>query len=85
MKLRVEFKPEAVHDLEDLDRAVSQRVLNKIHWLAQNFTQIVPERLTGELGAFYKLRVGDWRVIYLFDSEAITVHMIGHRREIYKF
>jgi mRNA interferase RelE/StbE len=33
----------------------------------------------------FKLRVGNYRVIYSFDVEAllITIHKIGHRRDIY--
>ncbi|HMH44966.1 MAG TPA: type II toxin-antitoxin system RelE/ParE family toxin [Pyrinomonadaceae bacterium] len=34
----------------------------------------------------YKLREGDYRIIYelLRSEEAIVVHLIGHRREVYK-
>jgi mRNA interferase RelE/StbE len=34
----------------------------------------------------FKLRVGDYRVIYEFDlkSGRIYLHYVGHRREIYK-
>ena len=34
----------------------------------------------------FKLRVGDYRVLYEFDSRdgRIYLHYVGHRREIYK-
>jgi mRNA interferase RelE/StbE len=34
----------------------------------------------------FKLVFGDWRVIYTsdFTNKIITVHLIGHRKEIYK-
>lgn len=34
----------------------------------------------------FKLRVGDYRVLYEFDAELgrIYLHYVGHRREIYK-
>jgi mRNA-degrading endonuclease RelE of RelBE toxin-antitoxin system len=34
----------------------------------------------------FKLVVGDWRIIYTADfiNKLITVHLIGHRREVYK-
>ncbi len=40
----------------------------------------------GDLAGLYKLRVGDYRVIYevLWDEETIVIHAIGHRREIYR-
>jgi len=34
----------------------------------------------------YRLRVGDYRVLYIIDDEAqeITIAAVGHRREIYR-
>jgi mRNA interferase RelE/StbE len=30
-----------------------------------------------------RLRAGDWRVIFTVESETITIHAVGHRRDIY--
>jgi mRNA-degrading endonuclease RelE of RelBE toxin-antitoxin system len=30
-----------------------------------------------------RLRIGDWRVIFIEDATSITVVAVGHRREIY--
>ena len=84
MSLQVQFRPEALRDLEKLDKSTAQRILTKIHWLSTNFNSTLPERLSGELKAFYKLRVGDWRILYTPHHGILMVHMIGHRREIYK-
>jgi len=34
----------------------------------------------------YRLRVGDYRIIYTFDAEQNTIHLlgVGHRKEIYR-
>lgn len=34
----------------------------------------------------YRLRVGDFRIIYTFDTERNIIHLlgVGHRREIYR-
>lgn len=83
----VEFTDEAEKDLARIDKNTAQRILNKLRWLAENFDMIKPERLKGELWKDkFKLRVGDYRVIYSVDLEKkiITVHLIGHRSEIYK-
>ncbi|EJW11265.1 plasmid stabilization system [Rhodovulum sp. PH10] len=39
------------------------------------------KRLTGRPGI--RLRVGDWRVIFVENDTTITVLAVGHRREIY--
>lgn len=30
-----------------------------------------------------RLRVGDWRVLFTVDGDTITIHAVGHRRDIY--
>lgn len=86
MTLNVEFRPQAITDLERLDRVIAQRILDKIKWLTQNLDSITPQALSGDMKGFFKLRVGDYRVIYSINLSAaiITIHLIGHRREIYR-
>lgn len=82
----VEFTPTAAEDLARLNKPVAQRIFTKIRWLAENFPMLTPEPLTGQWVGVYKLRVGDYRVLYTFDNveTSITVHFIRHRREVYK-
>ncbi|MBD2444106.1 type II toxin-antitoxin system RelE/ParE family toxin [Dolichospermum sp. FACHB-1091] len=86
MNYLVEYEPEALADLAKLTKSVCQRIVNKINWLAGNFDQITPQTLTAELSGFFKLRVGDYRVIYEFDPDQriIFIDRVGHRSEIYK-
>lgn len=85
MSYSVTYELEALADLEKLPKNVCQRIITKVNWLAQNFDQIAPQPLSNNLSGFFKLRVGDYRVIYEFDraEESITVDRIGHRSEIY--
>ena len=69
MNYELEFTEEAVTDLEKLTQVIQIRIINKINWLAENFEQLTPQPLTGELANFYKLRVGDYRVLYTFSNE----------------
>jgi mRNA interferase RelE/StbE len=47
---------------------------------------IQPEPLTGQYAGQYKIRVGDYRVLYRFDRAAktVTILKIRHRREVYE-
>jgi mRNA interferase RelE/StbE len=85
MSYSVSFESESITDLDNLDQVVRLRILNKIQWLSVNFEQITPLSLTGQWSGFYKLRVGDYRVIYELDIEEqlIIIIRIAHRREIY--
>lgn len=81
----VRISDRAARDLAGLDRAVAQRIIARIRWLAENLSQIRPESLTGELAGLFKLRVGDYRVIYqILDEGTILILAVGHRREIYR-
>lgn len=82
----VEFRPEARNNLRRLSKANSQHVLNKINWLANNFDAVSQEALTGEFKGLFKLRIGDYRVIYsvIHEERLIVIHLVGHRRSIYE-
>lgn len=83
---QLELMPEALEDLASLDRPAVQRILEKLRWLAQNLEQLTPEPLRGEWKGVYKLRIGSYRALYTTDraERRITVHLIGHRREVYR-
>ncbi|MCA2643986.1 MAG: type II toxin-antitoxin system RelE/ParE family toxin [Microcystis aeruginosa Ma_QC_Ch_20071001_S25] len=85
MSYSVTFEPESITDLDLITDLIRLRILNKIEWLAINFEQITPLPLTREWSGFYKLRVGDYRVIYEFDRESriIIIIRVGHRSEVY--
>jgi mRNA interferase RelE/StbE len=42
--------------------------------------------LTGELGGFWRYRVGDWRLIVRIEDARLMIVLIevGHRREVYR-
>lgn len=69
-----------------IDKSIAQRVAERINWLAANIDNVKLEGLTGELSGLYKLRVGDYRVIYeiLHEEKMIMIHAVGHRKDIYR-
>jgi mRNA interferase RelE/StbE len=83
---QVFFSPEAESGLGHLDKQVAQRILDRIKWLSQHIEDVNHKTLTGKLKRTFKLRVGDYRVIYGFNrnTSSLTVLMIGHRSDIYK-
>lgn len=81
---KVVWEEEALEDLQKIDRPIVKRILNKITWLSQHFNNITPELLTGTMTGLFKLRIGDWRVVYSSEKKAIVIKAVGHRSEIYK-
>jgi len=63
-KYRIRILEAAIQNLARLDKSIGRRVVRRINWLAANLDTIRLEALTGDLAGFYKLRIGDYRVIY---------------------
>jgi mRNA interferase RelE/StbE len=80
---KIEWAKDALDDLQKIDKPIVKRILKKVSWLSQHFDDITPDPLSGELEGTFKLRIGDWRVIYTIDNDVITIQAVGHRREIY--
>jgi mRNA interferase RelE/StbE len=79
------LKP-ATKDLGKLDETVAKRIVERIEWIAANLDSAKLFPLKGELSGLYKIREGDYRIIFelLRNEQAIVIHTIGHRRDIYK-
>jgi mRNA interferase RelE/StbE len=76
----------AFRALRQVDRPVARRIVNRLAWLAENAEATHHRVLTGEFNGLFRLRVGDYRIIYALDHSQRQIHvaLIGHRREIYE-
>ena len=85
-KLVLTFTFEAKNDLEKLNKDLKERIIKKLDWLQTNFDKISPSALSNEWRGFFKLRVGDWRIIYKIDwnKNLIIIYVIGRRDKVYK-
>jgi mRNA interferase RelE/StbE len=67
-----------------LPPAIRARIESKIDEIGLRLETFPHHRLQGSQR--YRLRVGDYRIIYALDLQANTIHLlgVGHRREIYR-
>lgn len=81
----VTFARTARKDLESLDRAIAKRVLSRIEALAEEPRPSGCRKLVGA-NNLWRIRVGDYRVIYSVDDRRhlIDVAVIRHRRDAYR-
>jgi len=82
MKYDVQFKPGAVKDIKGMPTRGQSRVLAKIEAMSDDLRGDV-KRLTGFTHE-YRLRVGDYRVLFEIEGKSIVVYRIRHRREAYR-
>jgi mRNA interferase RelE/StbE len=78
------WSPTFTKAFDSLPTGVREAVAEKINELSFRLPTFSHRRLRGR--PEYKLRVGDYRVLYEFDVDQgrIYLHYVGHRRAIYK-
>lgn len=82
MKYTIEFKPRAVKDVAALPARIQARILARIEEMSDNLIGDV-KRLTVSTPE-YRLRVGEYRVLFEVEGSTIVVYRIRHRREAYR-
>jgi len=81
----VRFKPSVEKDLRNLPQGIASRMLLRVESLRQNhFPHGCAKLASSE--KMYRVRIGDYRIVYEVDSKAgiVTVHYVRHRREVYR-
>ena len=84
MTYRVEWSQQATAQLRKLDRQVGRRLLAKITKLAADPTPRGCRPLQGQPAGTYRIRIGDYRVIYAIDGAELVVLVVrvAHRSEV---
>jgi mRNA interferase RelE/StbE len=82
---KIEWKRSAQKELNKLDKKVLLKILESVEILAQNPYPIGSKKLKGTEFT-YRIRVGDYRVIYSVISSILTIEVIkiGHRQSVYR-
>ena len=88
MGWRVEFDRRAKRELDELDRSAQDR---SVRFLRERIAvsedpRRLGEALRGEKAAFWKYRVGDYRLVCDIQDARVVVLVlaVGHRREVYR-
>ena len=82
MRYRVELKPKAEKDLKALPQDDRSRVVERLRWLEDGLRGDV-KRLSNHFPE-YRMRAGDWRVLFEIAEDRVIVYRIRHRREAYR-
>ncbi len=82
--LIIRYSDQATKFLTKISRQDAQRIVNKIRQYANNPAELQNQikKLTNSV--FYRLRVGDYRVIFTETGEVMSIEKIGNRGDIYR-
>jgi addiction module RelE/StbE family toxin len=81
----IKYLHEFLVEFLSLDRGVQKQVRKKLDEMHRaSLEQFPHEALTGEqFKGLFKLRVGDWRLIYKIANGEVLFVTLGHRSEVY--
>lgn len=81
MQYEIEIRPRALKDMKALPRADAARILDRIERMRNDLAGDV-KRLTQSTSEF-RLRVGNYRVLFDVAGPLVVVRRVRHRREAY--
>lgn len=83
---RIEITSRAYREFKKLDPKVKKVITKAILKLEKERTPQQFKPLIGRTIAQYRLRVGDYRILYdvYDDDKVVLIVKIGHRKEIYR-
>jgi len=71
-------------DLGEVPNGMLDRVLNALDRLDQWPNVSGAKPLRGDLAGHYRLRVGDWRIVFRVEGDDVIVVRVAHRKDIYE-
>jgi len=85
MPYTVKLKRSAEKELDNLPIKIHDKVINILISLKENPFPRNFKKLRGREG--YRIRVGDYRILYLIDESDKNVEVISvaHRKEVYRY
>ncbi len=82
MKYKIEFKPRALKNCRKIPKPQLMRIFEQIEMMSsglkgdvKHLTNFTPE---------YRLRVGNYRILFEIEEDKLIIYRIRHRKEAYK-
>ena len=81
----IQWKHSAEKDLRGIDRQFISRILEAVDSLYDDHFPSQHRKLKGSESS-YRIRIGDYRVIYQIDNKKklITIYHVRHRKDVYQ-
>ncbi len=81
--MKIEIRERVIKDLKKIDKKFQNQIKEKIKELS-NFPNISGLRKLTNFEPAYRLRVGNYRILFDIIDDTIVIIKIKHRRESYK-
>ena len=78
---KISWGEKAYNELEKLEPIIARRIVKKVKQLENDPYSMNIKKLKGQEG--FRLRIGDYRVIFYIEKNDIFILKVGHRKNIY--
>jgi len=79
----IEYDPKTVKQLQKLNPAIANELLDGIEAFANTPVITKIKKLKTPFDGAYRLRIGDYRVIFYQENNLMLISKIAHRKEVY--
>lgn len=79
----IEIAPKAKKQMAKLSKVVGIAVINKIRGLADSQENLQIKKLQ-KRDSMFRVRVGDYRIVYQKSSDVIEILVVQHRKDVYR-
>ena len=83
MGYKIEYDPKAVKQLQKLNKHEASKILDGIEAYAFDPIKSKIRKLKTPFDGAYRLRIGDYRVIFYEEESLILISKIAHRKQVY--
>ncbi len=81
-RFQVEYTSLAVENLQALPRTIATQIIRKVARLEDGLVGNIKQLRGSDFG--YRLRMGDYRILFDVEGDTIVIQKVGHRKNVYE-
>ena len=83
MGYNIQYDQKAVKQLKKLDKSIASNILDCIEHYANEPIPTKTKKLKTPFDGAYRLRCGDYRVVFYQEDNLMLISKIAHRKQVY--
>ena len=83
MVYNIEYDPKALKQLRKLNKHEAGKILDGIEQYASDPIKTKIKKLKTPFEGAYRLRIGDYRVVFYEEENLMLISQIAHRKQVY--
>ncbi|MFA5232905.1 MAG: type II toxin-antitoxin system RelE/ParE family toxin [Sulfurimonas sp.] len=83
MAYNIEYDQKALKQLQKIDKSIASKILDGIEEFASEPVLTKIKKLKTPFDGAYRLRIGDYRVVFYQENNLMLISRIAHRKEVY--